>query len=76
MGLLDELRQEQSPPKHLCGVAKVLTHMDKKQSADLLAALADPTIMATNISRVLARHGFDVKPDALRRHRKGECLCE
>lgn len=76
MGLLDELKQEQPPPKHVCGVTKVLETMDKKDADDLLAALNDNTIMATSISRVLQRRGINLKQDAIRRHRKKDCRCE
>jgi len=75
MGLLDEMRQEMPPPKHVCGVTKAIEQMDKKDAADLEAAVADQTIMATSISRVLARRGITVKPDAIRRHRKKDCAC-
>lgn len=75
MGLLDEMRDEMPPPKHLCGVTKTVEAMDKKDAADLLAAIDDNTIMATSISRVLARRGFVLKPDAIRRHRKRDCRC-
>lgn len=75
MGLLDEMRDETPPPKHLCGVAVTLNNLDKKDAADLVEAMADPVIMATSISRVLHRRGIVLKPDAIRRHRKGECRC-
>lgn len=76
MGLLDEMKQEAPPPKHLCGVAKAIAVLDKKDAADLQAALDDLTIMATSISRVLARRNVVLKPDAVRRHRKKDCGCE
>jgi hypothetical protein len=75
VGLLDELRSEEPPPKHLCGVTKTVESLDKKDAADLVAAIEDATIMATSISRVLARRGLTLKPDAIRRHRKRECRC-
>lgn len=75
MGLLDELKAEEPPPKHLCSVAKVLDAMSKQDAEDLLAAMSDGNIMATSIARVLQRHGHDLKPEAVRRHRKRECRC-
>ena len=76
MGLLDELKKEEPPAKHICGVTKTLETMEKTDSADLLSALNDHGIMATSISRVLQRRGINLKPDAIRRHRKKDCRCE
>ena len=75
MGLLDEFRKETPPPKHICTVTKVLEALSKQDAADLRAALDDHGIMATSIARVIQRHGHDLKPEAIRRHRKRDCAC-
>lgn len=76
MGILDEARNEsiiKGPP---CTVGLALEQMTEQDKADFLDACADFSIAGTTICRVLARHGYTVRPEALRRHRKKECRCE
>jgi len=39
------------------------------------AALADPSIHATALARVLKEHGHDCGHETLQRHRSGDCRC-
>lgn len=76
MGILDEARAEaiiKGPP---CTVGLAVAQMSDEDKADFLEACNDIAIAGTVISRVLARRGYDVRPEALRRHRKKECRCE
>lgn len=74
MGLLDEIRSE-APGAKPCKVARHLAAMDKKDAADIQAALDDPAIPTMHISTVLTRHGWTVGPMAVSKHREKTCCC-
>lgn len=76
MGLFDEMKHEavlKGPP---CSVSIMIENMDDAERKDFELACEDWTIPGTVIAKVLQRKGFNVKAEALRRHRKGECRCE
>ena len=75
MNLLEELAAERASRGPDCGVGKVMGTMAPSDQADLEASLAS-IYPSTLISRVLANHGIELKPDALQRHRRGECKCQ
>ena len=74
--LLDEIKAIptglQGPP---CGIATVLAQLDSDDAVDLNIALADPSIEAKAIWRVLIARGFDISHQTLGRHRRGDCRC-
>lgn len=74
MGLLDEIRNVNSETKP-CKVARHLLAMDKKDAADIQAALDDPTIPNAHIATVMTRHGWSVGESAMAKHRRKECCC-
>lgn len=76
MGLLEDMKADEIKKGPPCSLEVVLREMKNPDREDLLEAMKDPTIMATTISRVLARRGVKVGPQAIRRHRNGECRCE
>jgi hypothetical protein len=74
---MDDIREQQertAPPK--CGVARTLLALDAADAADLMAALDDPTIPATVISRALNSNGYRVADQSVNRHRRGICGCD
>lgn len=76
MGMFDEIKAEaimKGPP---CSVGVMVQQMTKEERADFEAACQDQLIAGSIIARVLIRRGYDIKVEALRRHRKGECRCE
>ena len=76
MGMFEEIKSEAVVKGPSCTVGIIIEQMPEEERADFLKALADPSIVGTIIARVVQRHGYDIKVEALRRHRKGECRCE
>jgi hypothetical protein len=76
MGLLADCRQLNVKGAPTCTVAGLFDSMTPEDAAELGAVLADRSIAATTISRVLMARGFDVRAQPLQRHRRGECTCD
>jgi hypothetical protein len=76
MGLLDDIRDQQAHSHATkCSVFLAQQAMDKGDSADLAAAMADPGITAAAISRALKARTVNVGQQAIARHRRGLCGC-
>lgn len=77
MSLFDEFKAESKPRQYKCIVNSIFESLDENESADLQAALDDPSITNSAIARVLAARGFPVTPEGkqIARHRKGDCVC-
>lgn len=60
-----------------CRVRVALDQMPDKDRADIEAALADKTIPASVINKVLLEEGYDLdhRSDAMQMHRRGACAC-
>lgn len=71
MSLLEEARAEQHRAGGSCSVAP---HLDDELS-EALAAVKAKTLHAVALERALAKRGYTLKADTLRRHAKGECSC-
>lgn len=78
MGIMDELEAEQAASRKgpVCGFVGVYSGLQKPDADELRDALIRPEIAAATIVRVLARHGFKLQSQTVRRHRRGECTCE
>ena len=78
MGMMEELEAEQAAARRgaICSFVAVYAGLQKPDADDLRDALNRPEIAAATIVRVLARHGFKVQSQTVRRHRRGECSCE
>lgn len=78
-GLLDEIKaaQQQHKPS-TCTVGIILRQYAEKDPdrEALMAALSDPTIYGTSISKVLKSRGLEVGAQAIQRHRRKACGCE
>lgn len=79
MGLMADIKMEaaKARPKNVCRVHAAREAMSKDDQADLDAALADMTIPATVINKVLIDQGYDmdVKAEHVQQHRRGACAC-
>lgn len=79
MGLMADIKMEaaKARPKNVCRVHAARELMSKDDQADLDAALADATIPATIINKVLIDQGYDmdVKAEHVQQHRRGACAC-
>lgn len=76
MGMFDEIKAEAVMKGPSCSIGLIVQQMTPEERADFDLACADPLIVTTVITRVLARRGYKVKTESLRRHRKKECRCE
>jgi hypothetical protein len=79
MSLLDDIKAEDRAHGTPCGVQRALEQLDKADRADLLKALADPLIPASNIARALLKRGVlhnKNAGDTITRHRRGDCRCD
>jgi hypothetical protein len=75
LGLLDDIRAESSPQRGPCTVGVLIGELPDADAKDLQAALDDPNIPATAITRVLKRMGADMHDKRVQAHRKGQCAC-
>lgn len=76
MGLLDDFKNEGVLPRVRCQVAVTLEQLPKPDAADLAAAVADLTVTAAAIERVLQRRGVKLSQATITRHRRKGCNCE
>ena len=58
------------PMCRLCTAIRAMSDVDRR---DVLAAIDDPTILATVITRALRASGVPVSNDGVRRHRLNQC---
>lgn len=56
-----------------CSVCVVLQELNAKDRDALTEALADPSFTSVAISAALQAEGYDVAPQPLQRHRRGDC---
>lgn len=57
-----------------CGVCLLLETLRGDDLAGLRGALESPVAVSADISRALRAAGHAVRPQAVQRHRRGECL--
>lgn len=78
-GLMADIQMEaaKARARSVCRVRAAHDAMSKDDQADLEAALADATIPATIINKVLMDQGYDmdVKAEHVQQHRRGACAC-
>ena len=76
-GLLAEIQANKTRARTKCAVDRILKLLDKDDRADLEAALADESVPAAAIARVLANRGLDINPNGerIRVHRREQCGC-
>ena len=58
-----------------CSVRSTLDSMDTESRSDLAAALADPAVPSSSISRALSAIGPKVSGQTISRHRRSICSC-
>lgn len=69
MSLLDDLKDVSIVKGPQCTVAKILNHLEPKESTAVLAVIDDPESSLTALSNVLLKYGYSVNAKTLRRHR-------
>ena len=75
MGLLDEINANRQRTGTTCSVETVMAALDKKDRADLEAALADFGVTGSAIARALQARGHKVTQHTIQRHRRKDCTC-
>ena len=75
MTLAAALQAHKAAPKPgpRCSVCVVIEALDAKDRAALDAAIADPSFTSVVISAALRAEGYDIAPQPLQRHRRGDC---
>jgi hypothetical protein len=58
-----------------CTVALAMRQMDKATLATFQAALDNPAAPSTQIALAVQQLGYQVRYEALQRHRRGACRC-
>lgn len=76
MTLADALASaERTAPGPRCGVAKVLETLGEADRKTFLAALDNPAVEASTLSRALRNEGIRLGYQTINRHRRGDCWC-
>ena len=74
--LFDEIKEQKSKKGSRSRIAEILDSMPEPDRKDLLKALNDHSIPASNISKALAKHGHKLAINVISRYRRGELTTE
>lgn len=74
--LFDEIKEQKSKQGNRSRIAEILDAMPEPDRKDLLKALNDHSIPASNISKALAKHGHKLAINVISRYRRGELTTE
>jgi DNA-binding transcriptional ArsR family regulator len=74
--LFDEIKEQKSKQGNRSRIAEILDSMPEPDRKDLLKALNDHSIPASNISKALAKHGHKLAINVISRYRRGELTTE
>jgi hypothetical protein len=74
--LFDEIKEQKSKQGNRSRIAEILDSMPDTDRKDLLKALNDHSIPASNISKALAKHGHKLAINVISRFRRGELTTE
>lgn len=74
--LFDEIKEQKSKQGNRSRIAEILDSMPDLDRKDLLKALNDHSIPASNISKALAKHGHKLAINVISRYRRGELTTE
>jgi hypothetical protein len=69
--LLSQIKREKVRMGKKSRLVEILEKLTKEQRKDLLTALDDHAIAASQICKVLARNGMKLTPDIVSRYRRG-----
>jgi hypothetical protein len=70
--LFDDISNEQSKKGNRSRIAEILDALPADEKKDLLKALDDHSIPASNISKALAKRGHKLAINVISRYRRGE----
>lgn len=69
MSLLEDLQLVNITKGPQCSVGAMLSQLEPKESAAVLAIIDDPESSLTALSRILSKYGYTIGSKTLRRHR-------
>lgn len=72
--LLNEIKDSAVSQGKRSRIAEILDKLPKEEQKDLLAALDDHSIPASNISRAMAKRGHKLAINVISRYRRGELV--
>lgn len=75
MSLMAEIQSNVKRGGTVCQMSAVEEALDKRDLAELHAALKDKTVTAAAIFRALKGRGFTVNEEGVAKHRRGDCRC-
>jgi hypothetical protein len=70
--LFEDIQKEKSRPGSKSRIAEILEQMSEDDQKDLIKALDDHSIPASNISKALAKRGHKLALNVISRYRRGE----
>lgn len=74
--LFDEIKKENSKKGNKSRIAEILDRLSEDEKKDLIKALDDHSIPASNISKALAKRGHKLAVNVISRYRRGELATE
>jgi hypothetical protein len=72
--LLNEIKDNAVSQGKRSRISEILDKLSKEEQKDLLAALDDHSIPASNISRAMAKRGHKLAINVISRYRRGELV--
>ena len=74
--LFDDIAKEQARKGNKSRIAEILEALPADEKKDLLKALNDHSIPASNITKALEKRGFKLAGNVISRYRRGELATE
>lgn len=75
MALRDQLNSGRLLPGTRCTVAEFIDTLNDQQAAEFVE-LASSTVASTVLARAIkGEYAYDLNPQSLARHRRGDCKC-
>ena len=74
--LFEDIQQEKSQRGNRSKIAEILQELSKADKDDLVKALDDHSIPASNISKALKKRGILLSGNVISRYRRGELVTD
>ncbi len=72
--LFDDIQKEKASAGNKSRIAEILEDLSDTDRKDLLKALNDHSIPASNISKAMAKRGYKLAVNVISRYRRGELV--
>jgi len=74
--LLNDIKDLEASHGRKPRILEILNDLSESDKADLLAALDDHSIPASNITKAMAKRGYKLAINVISRYRRGELMTE